>query len=193
MLKLAAAARRCAAAIARLMAIVAGWAFVACALLMAADVVGRNIGIRTPGTVEISGYMLAFGLTWALADALVERFHVRIDVLISRLSPRARGPLHVFALTVLAVVAFCFADTAWDLVDESILFGATDNSILSIPLVIPQGLWFVGLLMFAVMAALMLIEAVLLLAAGRADELDRRLSSRGYVEEAEETLAALGR
>ena len=43
-------------------------------------------------------------------------------------------------------IAWC----AWHLVDESILFNAKDTSALSIPLVIPQGLWFVGIGMLAI-------------------------------------------
>ena len=54
------------------------------------------------------------------------------------------------------------AKGAWDLVDESLLFNATDISLLRTPLAIPQGLWAFGLIVF-----LLLILASVALTAWR--------------------------
>ena len=193
LLALATAARRGADALGRVMGLVAGWAIVLCALFIAAEVLARNLlRVSSQSTTEGSGDMLAFSIAWALAHALTTRNHVRIDVLINRLPVRVRVYLHVLALALLGVFAGFAAQGAIGLALESWDFGATDISLLRTPLVIPQGLWALGLCVFVVLILLMLAEALLLLAAGDAAEVDRRLGPRSYQEEAEEALQAAG-
>jgi len=192
-LRAASGLRRCVAFVGGLMGLAAGWCFVLCAFFIAFEVVARSIfRFSTQSTTEITGYMLAFGLSWGLAHTLNTRSHVRIDMLINRLPLRARVPLHLLSLALLAVFAGFLAKGAWDLVEESLLFGATDISLLRTPLAIPQGLWAAGIIVFVVLILAMLIENCLLAFAGDAKQLERNLSSRGYVEEAQEALDALG-
>src|SRR4029453_3149648 len=87
-----------------------------------------------------------------------------------------------------SLLAWC----AWGLVGESMLFNAKDTSALAIPLVIPQGLWAVGITMLAVFAVVLLLEVVCLLVAGDAAEIDKLLGPRGYQEETQEALEAVG-
>jgi TRAP-type mannitol/chloroaromatic compound transport system permease small subunit len=62
-LRAARALRRGVAGLAALMAWVAGWNYVACALFITADVLGRNLlGVSSAATVEVTGYMLAVGI-----------------------------------------------------------------------------------------------------------------------------------
>ncbi|MCZ8148979.1 MAG: TRAP transporter small permease, partial [Roseomonas sp.] len=169
-----------------------GWCFVICAFFIAFEVLGRALfGVSTGSTVEISGYMLAFGLSWSLAHALAQRGHVRIDILINRLPRAARVPLHLVSLGLLGVFIAFVAYGAWMLVDESLLFGASDISALRIPLAIPQGLWTAGLIMFLVLIIAMFVENLLLAIAGDGRQVERNLASRTYDEEAQEALEAL--
>jgi TRAP-type C4-dicarboxylate transport system permease small subunit len=175
-----------------IMTAAAGWMLIVCAVFMTADVVGRNfLGVSSLATIEISGYMLAFGIAWGLAGALSQRHHVRIDVLVNRLPLGLRQYLHAMALLLLSVLAGFFAWSAIELVLESWLFRATDNSVLSIPLILPQGLWAFGICVLFLLTVLMVIEVLLLLIAGRSDAVDEMLGSRGYDEETEEALDAV--
>jgi TRAP-type C4-dicarboxylate transport system permease small subunit len=184
--------RRALATIHRGMGIVAGWVFVLCAFFIVADVIARNFfGVSSQSSVELTGYMLAFGTTWALGHALVERCHVRIDLLVKKLPARPRYVLHIVSLAMLAVFAGFLAKGAIDLVDESWLFQATDISLLRTPLVIPQGLWAFGLGMFFLLVTVMVIESLALLLAGRGAAVERQLLARSYDEEAAEALAAV--
>jgi TRAP-type C4-dicarboxylate transport system permease small subunit len=170
----------------------AGWGFVACALFVTFDVVARStIGTSSKATVEVTGYMLAFGLSWALAHTLARRNHIRVDVLINRMPPGVRQYLHVFALILLAVFVLFAAWSAWQLVEESLLFQAVDTSALKIPLILPQGLWLSGIGVLALYVVILLAEAILLLVSGRADDIDRLLGSRTIDDEAEEALQAV--
>ncbi len=192
LIRIASACRAAMARLATAMGYAAGWGFILCAVLITADVVARNtIGISSQSTTELTGYMLALGLTWGLAHALAQRAHVRIDILINRLPLRLRLWLHLFSLALLGVFAAFLAYGAFSLVQESLLFGATDISLLRTPLAVPQGLWAAGLVVFLVFIMLMLIENTLLVLAGRGEEAESNLSTRTYTEEAEEALSAL--
>jgi TRAP-type C4-dicarboxylate transport system permease small subunit len=192
MLSAATALRRAITAVATLMGLIGGWGFVLCAFFIAAEVMARALlRVSTGSTVELSGYMLAFGLSWGLAYALAHRGHVRIDVLINHLPRGYRVWLHLLSLTLLLFFIGFIAKGAWDLVDESLLFGATDISALRTPLAIPQGLWAAGLIVFLLLIAAMLVENLLLALAGDARAVERNLSSRTYTEEAHEALEAL--
>lgn len=191
-LRAATGLRRFVALIARFMGLAAGWGFVLCAFFITFEVLARSVlRVSTQSTTEITGYMLAFGLSWGLAHALTERSHVRIDMLVNRLPQRVRIWLHLLSLLLLGVFVGFVAWDAWALVDESLLFGATDISLLRTPLAIPQGLWAAGLATFLLLIACMVIENVLLAIAGDARQMERNLSSRGYDEEAQEALEAL--
>jgi TRAP-type C4-dicarboxylate transport system permease small subunit len=175
------------------MAEAAGWVYLVCAFFITFDVVGRRyIGVSSQGTTEISGYLLAFAISWALAHALTMRGHIRVDVLVMRLPVRMRAYFHALALAFLAVLAILISLRAWSVVRESWEFRATDTSALSIPLVIPQVPWAFGLTVFALLVVVVLLRAVLLLLLGRQEAVDRMVVSRSLEEEAEEALAAAG-
>lgn len=70
-LRAVAGLRRGVSALAAGMAYLAGWNYIACALFITADVLGRNLlGASSAATVEVTGYMLAGGIAWALAHTL---------------------------------------------------------------------------------------------------------------------------
>ncbi len=171
----------------------AGWGFIFCSMFVTFDVLARNFaGFSSQATTEITSYLLAFGIAWGLAHALAMRAHIRIDVLVNRLPLGSRQFLHAFALLLMTGFALFIAWCAWHLVDESILFNAKDTSALSIPLVIPQGVWFVGIAMLAVMSLCLMAEVICSLLMGRASDIDALLGPRGYQEETAEALEAVG-
>jgi len=179
--------------LARFMNACAGWLFVACAGFIAFDVLARKfLGFSSQSTLEISGYMLGVGIAWGLAGALEDRAHVRVDVLIQRIPVAYRGYLHWLALASLAVFAGFLVYGAWVTTLESWEFKATDNSLLKTPLIIPQGLWLIGLAVFGLMATLRLLEVALLLPGGNITAIEHLTGPKSYVEEADETLAVLG-
>lgn len=170
----------------------AGWVFIFCALFVTFDVLARAfLGFSSQSTTEMTGYMLAFGIAWGLPHALATRNHVRIDMVLNKVPLRGRQYLHFFALTLLCVLAGFLSFGAIELVQESQDFGATDNSLLHTPLVIPQGLWAIGIVVFFLLILAMMVETLLLILAGRADAVDALLGPRSYTEEAAEALEAV--
>ncbi len=192
MLRAATLLRRGVAGLAAGMAWVAGWNYIACALFITGDILGRNLlGVSSAATVEITGYMLACGIAWGLAHTLACRAHIRVDVLVTRLPLRWRAPLHLLSLLLLTGFAAFVAWAAWQLVDESALFDAHDNSALRVPLIIPQGIWAIGISAFVLMCGVLLLESLLALLLGEGERLDALLGSRTLTDETQEALEAV--
>lgn len=191
-LKAARSLRAAVAAVAAFMAYVAGWNYIACALFITFDIFARYfLGFSSKATVEITGYMLAGGIAWALAHALARRAHIRVDVFMTRLPVGARAWLHLLSLVLLGGLSLLIVWSAWELVAESALFDAHDNSALRVPMILPQGIWAVGISAFVVMLGVLLLESVLTLLAGKGEELDRLLGSRTLEDETAEALEAV--
>ena len=189
----AAFVRGLAARLAAVMGYLAGWGFIFTAGFITFDVIARRFfGFSSQSTTEVTGYALAFGISWGLAHTLTARAHVRIDVLINHLPPPMRYPMHLLSLAALGVFVSFIAWGAYALVDESLLFGATDISVLRTPLWLPQGLWAFGIVVFLALIVVMLVENALLLVAGRGAEVEAQLHTRTYDEEAAEALRAAG-
>ena len=185
--------RRLLARLATVMGHLAGWGFILCAAFITFDVLARRFfGFSSQSTTEITGYALAFGISWAFAHTLTARAHVRIDVLINHLPAAIRYPMHLLSLAALGVFVGFIAWGAYQLVDESLLFRAADISLFRTPLWIPQGLWAFGIAVFLVLIAVMLVENALLVLAGRGPEAEAQLHTRTYDEEAAEALEAVG-
>ncbi|MBV8170088.1 MAG: TRAP transporter small permease [Alphaproteobacteria bacterium] len=170
-----------------------GWMYIACSVFVTFDVLARSfLGFSSKTTTEITGYMLAFGMGWSFAFTLTERAHIRIDVLVNRLPLGVRQYLHAIALLLLGVFAVFIAWAAWSVVQESLEFDAHDNSAMSIPLVLPQGLWAFGIVMFAAMVLVLCLETAILLARNDAVSVDRLLGPRTFQDETDEALEAVG-
>src|SRR3989442_100085 len=93
----------------RFMNAAAGWLFVVCSLFVSFDVLARKFfNVSSRATVELTGYMLAFGIAWGLCDALTTRAHIRVDVLVTKMPLRLRAFMHALALAFLALLAFFF-------------------------------------------------------------------------------------
>jgi len=179
-------------AVAAVMAHIAGWNYILCACFITFDIVARSFfGFSSKATVEVTGYMLAGGIAWALAHTLARRAHIRVDVFMMRLPLRLRAWLHLFSLSLLLGLGIFFAWAALELVDESALFNAHDNSALRIEMIWPQGIWAFGIISFAIMALVLMLEASLSMLAGEPDALDSLLGSRTLQDETEEALEAV--
>jgi len=175
------------------MSCVAGWLFVVAALFVSFDVISRKFfGFSSQATVELTGYMLAFGIAWGLTNALTTRSHIRVDVLVNRLPAGVRAYMHVLALAFLVFLGFFLTWRCWGVVHDAWLFGARDSSAIATPLIIPQGLWALGITIFFFLTVVMFLEVLLLLVLGQREQIGRLLGPRTIEEEAAEALEAAG-
>lgn len=175
-----------------LMTGIAGLAYLAMTGLIVFDIVARRfLGFSTEATVELTGYLLALGMSAGLAGTLVQRSHVRIDLLIQHLGFRLRAFMHAAALAGVFVTGALFSWGAWKLVEESWMLQATDLSSMRILLWIPQSAWWAGICLFTAVALVQLVMVLHLMAKRRYLEVDVMLRPKSYEEEADETLEVL--
>ena len=171
----------------------AGWCYLAMTVLICFDIAARRLlGFSSESTTELSGYLMAIGMSWGLAGTLLERGHVRIDVLLQKMALRWRVVLHLLSLLALLVSIGFFIWGSFSLALDSFTFGSTDLSTLRTPLVVPQGLWAVGFALFGLAALSLMARGLRQCWHGDLRALDESLMSRSYQEEADETLQALG-
>jgi len=85
---------------------IAGWCYLAMTGFICFDIVARRmLGFSSGATSELSGYLLGVGMTWGLAATLLDRCHVRIDLLVQKLPLGLRVWLHAWAIAALLTVA----------------------------------------------------------------------------------------
>ena len=171
---------------------VAGFCYLIITVLICFDIGARQLlGFSTEATIELTGYLMAVGMSWGLAGTLFERGHVRIDVLVQKMPLRVRVWLHMLSLIALIVSTGFYVWGSFSLANDSLAFNATDLTTLRTPLVIPQGLWAAGFVLLLLAALALGLRAIKQLATGQLDEMDRALMARTYIDEAAETLEAV--
>jgi TRAP-type C4-dicarboxylate transport system permease small subunit len=171
---------------------VAGWCYLAMTGLICFDILARRmLGFSSGATSELSGYLLAIGMSWGLGAALIERAHVRIDMLVQKLPLGVRVWFHLSGLLLLLAVGGFFAWGAAALALDSWQMRATDISQLRTPLVVPQAAWAAGFALFALAALGLALRSLAALAARKPANVDRMLAPRSYEDEVAETLDAV--
>lgn len=171
---------------------VAGWCYLGITVLITFDILARRLlGFSTEATTELTGYLMAIGMSWGLAGTLFERGHVRIDVLVQKLPLNVRVWLHMASLLALLLSTAFFVYGAYSLSRDSWELGATDLSTLRMPMVIPQGLWAAGLALLLLTVLAIVLRSLSQISTGQADAMDRMLMARTYEDEAAETLEAV--
>ncbi|HSK39817.1 MAG TPA: TRAP transporter small permease [Arenibaculum sp.] len=145
------------AGINRVIAIFGGIVLLATVCLILLDIVLRRTAAGSLGGAdEISGYVMAGVATWGFSYALVERAHVRIDILQVRLPTVGRALLDILALASLCAVAILVAVHASDVLTKTLARGSRANTPLETPLWIPQSIWFAGWAWLALVSAILL-------------------------------------
>ena len=170
--------------IARLGAWFGGSLLIAAAFLVGVEVVIRKaFSLSIGGADELSGHALAISTAWALAFALLERAHIRIDSLYVHLPVRLCALLDLAGLVLFTGFVGLIAWHGYGVFQTSWQLGARSLSPLGTPLVIPQLLWVLGFAMFLAIAVLLLVRALVALIAGDLATVQRLIGSRTLSEE----------
>ncbi len=176
--------------ISRYMARIGGVLLLGAALLVAVEVICRYTRILTFsfGT-ELSTYALAIGATWSLAYAVVERAHVRVDVVSRRFPELPRAFFDVLAMAALVIVGALLTFGALEMTQTSWGLSAKANTTLGTPIALPQGAWTFGLLWFTFVAAYRMVCAGLALCRGDFAETFRIAASPSVDDEIDEAIS----
>lgn len=140
-----------------------GLLFLLLAFYMTADGLSRTLGGPFTGVSDqVAAMVLALGATWALALGVNAGTHVRSDVVLPLLPRAARRVFDIFALLGLALLGWLLAYAFYVMTMESYDIGAMlPQSIIEMQLYIPQAVSTFGMLIFALVSSLALLDAVL--------------------------------
>lgn len=167
-----------------------GAVFVILSFAVALEVTMRKLlNVSLQGVDELGGYTLAVGAGLAFALALVGRSHIRIDLVHERLPRAFRLVLNGVSVASLAACALALPVLAWFALSDSIEMNSTAQTPWATPLRWPQGVWFVVLSIFALVALGSLARLLGFAFGGQLDRVDREYGPRGTKEELQEELA----
>ena len=176
---------------------VAGLWFGGALVLIAAVVIGIDVLMRKflassiGGADEIAGYALAIGTVWGLGAALLDRAHIRIDSLYVNFPIGLRVALDLAGLALFVGFFAMIAWHGWGVVEQSWVAGSRSQSALETPIVVPQTVWFVGLVLFLASGTLLFVKTVVATLSGDLEGAVRLAGTRSAEEEVEDEIRDL--
>jgi TRAP-type C4-dicarboxylate transport system permease small subunit len=176
--------------VARLAAILCGYAVLLLSAAVSIEIVGRKLFAFTfQGTDDMGGYVLAIIAVVGASYTMAMRGHTRVDVFLVRMPAALQRLLNATAMVTMALFAAFAAWRGYAVLRESIEFQSVASNPLQTPLWQPQGLWVIGLVLFAVISLVYALHALYLLLRG-APELNRYYGPASAQDELEAELTA---
>jgi TRAP-type C4-dicarboxylate transport system permease small subunit len=151
-------------------------------------VVRKLFSVSLGGVDELSGYAIAVGAPLAFAVTLINRAHIRINILHMRLPERVQSVLNALAAIALGVLALYLFIFAMRTVLDTYTYKSIAQTPWATPLIYPQVLWTVSMSVFAACALVFATRAVLLVSKGRWKVLNREFNPMSVEEELESEL-----
>ena len=178
--------------ISRVGAIVGGALLLVASIVICIDITLRyTLSVTLGGADELAGFALAIASAWGLSAAVLTRSHIRIDTVYVRVRARLRALLDVLSLAVLIFFFSLVTWYAWGVLKQSWDSDSHSLSEIQMPLIVPQGLWVLGLVFFVAVSLLLLARGLRALAAGDLDGLFALIGSKSAVAEAKEEVVAV--
>lgn len=174
--------------ISRYLAWIAG-AFIlfGCSLPITIDVIFRHFFNRgLVESFELSGFSFAACIGLGMGYTVVTKSNIRINFLTEKLPQGFQDVANLAAALSLAALASALAWYGGKTLLQTWQMGATSMSRLHWPMVIPQGIWWFGMLWFAVVAVMTLVLAVRRLAAGDRERCEELIGPPNFEDEIEQ-------
>jgi len=124
------------------------------------EIIARYYGYATTFSVEFSGYVMASLITWGSCYALLQKAHIRIDILYTQRSDATKSLLDILAIVMFFLAAVFLAWSSARLAIESVEFDLLSNSTLRVPLWIPQTSWALGFIWLSICSGLLTVKAL---------------------------------
>lgn len=174
------------------LAIVFGLIFLALSVVVSVETIARKLfNVSLQGADELGGYALAVGSTIAFSLAVVGRNHIRVDVFHEMFPRRVQALLNWLSIVTLAAFGGFIAWIAAKVIADTLAYGSTAQTPWATPLIYPQGVWYAGLVIFALVATGYALRATWLLLTNRIEELNRDFHPKSVKEELKEELEDL--
>lgn len=166
-----------------------GAIFLGLAVIVTIETLSRKLfNISLQGADELGGYALAVGSTIAFSLALLGRNHIRVDVFHEKFPLRVQALLNWISIVSLAALALFIAWVAFKVIQDTMAYRSTAQTPWATPLIIPQGVWYAGLVIFALVACALAWRATRLLLRGDIATLNSDFHPKSAKEELKEEL-----
>ena len=168
---------------------IGGLGLIGASILIGVEVLIRKFfALSIGGADEIGGYVLSMSAAWAFGFALLQRGHVRIDSIYVTFHPRVRAFLDLLGVALFMYFFGLILYYAYDVLADSIRVGTVSWTKLQTPLVIPQSVWFAGLLVTVFVALLLFLRSLIHFATGDLAAMQPLVGSRSVDEELKEEI-----
>lgn len=175
--------------LARMASMIFGFMCLFMAVVVSIEIIGRKLfGWSLQGTNELSGYIMAVISCIAAAVAVTGRNHIRIDIFHYMLPKKVQAILNVLAAICLFLLGIILSYAAWRVFVDSYDFGSTSATPWATPLIYPQGVWNLALLLFTVLAFIFMVRAITMLLKGNRKGLLDEFQPKASRQEAEEEM-----
>jgi TRAP-type C4-dicarboxylate transport system permease small subunit len=175
-----------------LLATLFGGIFLALSVVVAVETVSRKLfNVSLQGADELGGYALAVGSTIAFSLALMGRNHIRVDVFHDKFPRGLQAALNWLSIVALAAFGAFIAWIAFKVIGDTLQYQSTAQTPWATPLIWPQGVWYAGLVVFALVAFGYAVRATVLLVTNRIDTLNHDFHPKSAKEELKEELEDL--
>ncbi|AGU47250.1 TRAP dicarboxylate transporter, permease protein DctQ [Variovorax paradoxus B4] len=171
------------------LATIFGAIFLGLSVIVTIETAARKLfNISLQGADELGGYALAVGSTIAFSLALLGRNHIRVDVFHERFPVRVQALLNWLSAVSLAALAVFIGWVAFKVIGDTMAYRSTAQTPWATPLIIPQGVWYGGLVIFALVACGLALRATQLLLSGNIAALNTDFHPKSAKEELKEEL-----
>jgi C4-dicarboxylate transporter, DctQ subunit len=130
------------------------------ALVVYAVVMRYFLNQPVPWSDELVGYLLVAVVMFAAADALRRGEHIAVDLVTSRLGPRAQRFVAGAGLVAVAIAGLALAVGGWQTASFTKMLGIVSTGYLTMPMHLPQLLIPIGGVLLTVAAAGGLVRLV---------------------------------
>ena len=148
----------------------------------------RFAGHSFGGLDELGGYMLAFIGAVAFTETLLNRGHIRIDLLQARLPRWGQAVLDLVALAAMIGFFGLLLKFAAALLMRSATMGTKSVTPLAVVQWVPQAFWVAGLALFVATAVVLFLRAAIALAMGDIATAQALIGARSADDELAEEL-----
>ena len=170
-----------------------GYSFLALTIVITVDTIFRSLRLFSIiGTGEVSAYIMAVCAGFSFTIAIVNRTHIRIDLLIGRFSGKSRAILNWFAMLLFAISAIVIVYSSYITLTETIYY-KSKSTVLAISLQFPQILWVISLAIFCIVTLILFSQASYYLFKKDIDNLNKHFHPKAAKEELEEELEDITR
>ncbi len=138
-----------------------GAAFIAMVmLLVVANVIGRRFLVPVPASLELTLYMMGICCSLIFAQTQMEGRHISVDLVTSRLKPRAQAILKNIGMFIILIPMAVIIWGVFLTIQDSVVQGGEPSQLLDLPVEAFRGVLLFGMVLVFVTVLLQLTSSV---------------------------------